>query len=517
MTKHIVLEELPSGRTHVIDLPCMIGRRDGADLAVSDPAVSHEHALIEEINEQLWIQDLNSVNGVVVNGGKIKDRAMLHWGNRIQLGQTEFLVSREKENVSEQTIVLHAVGSESDWRPDQKRLKLLYGITTELAENQDLETLGKKIFLRLQEIFEQDRGYLAAFQEDGALKPLFSHSFSGTAPISRSIVNRLFENAESFLLQDALGDVGFKEQESIIGLRIRSALCAPLIYHGQIYGMVYLDRNVPGAYRQEDLELLKAIAFMLAPLIENARLWSQLNRQYAKAVETLKKTESRLIETERTAAYVHLAQAMAHEIRNPLMAIGGLVKRMDKASPAGSSNSKLKTVMALVERMETVLKEVDRFVTLPKPRKQMERMDRLIQEIVENYDWGSAGRSHGPSLFVRTSRLAIPVDAELFTKALHMIFKEILLSPSQEKGLEISVEDYGDALQIRMGSIEKNGLMRELFDGELQDKPWSLGLFLNIAHKIISDHGGTLLLDSTGNSVLPVIIRIPRIDRKNVF
>jgi hypothetical protein len=44
----------------------------------------------------------------------------------------------------------------------------------------------------------------------------------------------------------------------------------------------------------------------------------------------------------------------------------------------------------------------------------------------------------------------------------------------------------------------------------LEDKPWSLGLFLNVAHKIISDHGGKLLLDPEGHSALSMVIRIPR-------
>ncbi len=60
--------------------------------------------------------------------------------------------------------------------------------------------------------------------------------------------------------------------------------------------------------------------------MENARLWSELENRYASAMETLKKTQARLIDMERTAAYVRLAQAMAHEIRNPLMVIGGLVR-----------------------------------------------------------------------------------------------------------------------------------------------------------------------------------------------
>ena len=49
----------------------------------------------------------------------------------------------------------------------------------------------------------------------------------------------------------------------------------------------------------------------------------------------------------------------------------------------------------------------------------------------------------------------------------------------------------------------------DLADPELERKPWSLGLFLNLANKIISDHGGRLLVDVHGPSPLPLEVRVP--------
>nr|NIN01420.1 FHA domain-containing protein [candidate division Zixibacteria bacterium] len=326
MTNRIVLQELGSLRKHRIDLPCILGRGNQANLTFLDSTISQRHALIAEIDDQIWIEDLKSSNGVYVNDQKIKEKTLLKPGDSVQLGQTEFLVCQAEEDISEQTVVLHSLDPKAEWKSDHERLRLIYEITTALSENQDLAVLGEAIFSRFKEIFKQDRGYLALFEEDGTLEPIFLDPSSKPVPLSRSIINRLFQTGESLLLEDALSEAPLKEQESIVALRIRSALCVPLIYHDQIYGLIYLDRNIPGAYGQDDLEFLRTIAFILAPLMENARLWSELENRYASAMETLKKTQARLIDMERTAAYVRLAQAMAHEIRNPLMVIGGLVK-----------------------------------------------------------------------------------------------------------------------------------------------------------------------------------------------
>jgi len=272
MMKHIILQEISSGRSHKIDLPSVLGRSNEADLTFSDPTISHRHALIVEIDNEIWVEDLESRNGVYVNDQKIQENTVLKPGDSVQLGETKFLICQGEEEVSEQTLVLHSLDPKTEWRLDRQRLELIYGITAELSENQDLTILGEKIFSKFKEIFKQDRGYLALFQEDGTLRPIFLDAASESMPLSKSIVNRLFQNGESFLLEDALSEASLKKQESVIALRIRSALCVPLVYHEQIYGLIYLDRNIARAYKQDDLDFLRAIAFMLAPLIENARL-----------------------------------------------------------------------------------------------------------------------------------------------------------------------------------------------------------------------------------------------------
>ena len=156
-------------------------------------------------------------------------------------------------------------------------------------------------------------------------------------------------------------------------------MCVPLSYRNQIYGLIYLDRNIPGAYKQDDLEFLRTIASILAPLIENARLLSELKEIYAGTCKALKETQSRLIDMERTVAYVRLAQAMAHEIRNPLMAIGGLVRRMAQPGSQTAEGARFQAVVSSVERIESVLREVDQFVKLPAPERRLVRIDQVIR------------------------------------------------------------------------------------------------------------------------------------------
>jgi K+-sensing histidine kinase KdpD len=405
--------------------------------------------------------------------------------------------------------VLHSLDYKVGRELDLAKLKIIYKITAELSENQDVGALGDRIFSRLKDIFQQDRSYLALFQEDGSLQPILMDFDSESIPLSRTIVNRVFKHGESLLLEDAMSETFLKEQESIIGLRIRSALCVPLIYHNQIYGLIYLDRNIPGAFTQDDLEFMTAIAFMLGPLIENARLWTEVKNRYTNAMETLRETKVRLIKMERKAAYIRLAQAMAHEIRNPLMAIGGLVRRIAQSGSTHPDYAKLKAITTLVERVEGVLKEVDTFVSLPLPHKRLERVDRLVQDAIDSENWASLENGPVPRLIVNTSRLMVPLDANLFKKAIAMILREMSSGVPEGAELEIIIQHARNELEIVIGKVDDDSNLSEIFDPDLHDKPWSLGLFLNIAHRIISDHGGKLLLDPHGNSAFPLLVRLP--------
>jgi pSer/pThr/pTyr-binding forkhead associated (FHA) protein len=69
----------------VTDHNLSIGRRHGNDIQINDPALSSRHALIFCNAKQMYIEDLESLNGTLVNGCQIKQTALKH-GDIIQIG-----------------------------------------------------------------------------------------------------------------------------------------------------------------------------------------------------------------------------------------------------------------------------------------------------------------------------------------------------------------------------------------------------------------------------------------------
>ena len=75
-----------------IVVPFRIGRREGLDLCIPSPNVSGLHAEILEQDGELWLSDLNSTNGTLVNDQRIQDKTKLQDNDSIVFGNRRFRV-----------------------------------------------------------------------------------------------------------------------------------------------------------------------------------------------------------------------------------------------------------------------------------------------------------------------------------------------------------------------------------------------------------------------------------------
>ena len=72
-----------------VDASIRIGRDAGNTIALKDDHVSGEHARVAPLDGRVIIEDLESSEGIRVNGRKFRCCA-LHHGDRIEIGNTEF-------------------------------------------------------------------------------------------------------------------------------------------------------------------------------------------------------------------------------------------------------------------------------------------------------------------------------------------------------------------------------------------------------------------------------------------
>ena len=98
--------------------------------------------------------------------------------------------------------------------------------------------------------------------------------------VPSSIVHEVVSKRVGLLTADALHDPRFQARESVRADSIRSALCAPLWLEDQVLGVIYLDRRMQSsAFSREDLELVSAIANLVAIRLKQENLHAELTRE----------------------------------------------------------------------------------------------------------------------------------------------------------------------------------------------------------------------------------------------
>ncbi|MDQ7991993.1 MAG: DUF3662 and FHA domain-containing protein [Propionicimonas sp.] len=95
--RHAALVVEVNGVRHPLNPPGLtIGRGTEADLRINDPGVSRLHARIvvngSGPQQQLWIEDLGSTNGIIVDGQKVRQSALAD-GSRIEIGSSRLSIT----------------------------------------------------------------------------------------------------------------------------------------------------------------------------------------------------------------------------------------------------------------------------------------------------------------------------------------------------------------------------------------------------------------------------------------
>ena len=125
----------------------VIGRRPGSDIQIDNLAVSGAHARVLTILKDSFIEDLNSTNGVFVNGQRIKKQVLAD-GDVVTVGKHQLRYLRDPDATSDRedrVIDAKALLREGGRAaPNAARLRLLMeGKTKQLVLSKALTTIGK--------------------------------------------------------------------------------------------------------------------------------------------------------------------------------------------------------------------------------------------------------------------------------------------------------------------------------------------------------------------------------------
>jgi pSer/pThr/pTyr-binding forkhead associated (FHA) protein len=82
-----------------------LGRRPYNDIVIDNLAVSGEHAVLQMVGADVFIEDLNSTNGTYINGKAIKKQLLTH-NDTVEIGKYKIKYLVEDGNEYEKTMIV---------------------------------------------------------------------------------------------------------------------------------------------------------------------------------------------------------------------------------------------------------------------------------------------------------------------------------------------------------------------------------------------------------------------------
>jgi two-component system sensor kinase FixL len=223
--------------------------------------------------------------------------------------------------------------------------------------------------------------------------------------------------------------------------------------------------------------------------------------------------EDRLLQSERLAAVGNTVAHIAHEIKNPLLIIGGFAQQLAKIPGLDDkARHKLSLISAEVRHLEEMVTEMRDFVRRPLIQKQPGQLQAAIRQAVELFQ--QVFQEHGVQarLVEETPLPLVAFDPQQLHEVLVNLLKNALeamphggeitiASRVRDNLVEIRVSDTGEGMPPEVAA--------NIFRPYFTTKEKGTGLGLAICQDIIQAHGGSLSADSTPGRGSTFTIQLP--------
>jgi signal transduction histidine kinase len=337
--------------------------------------------------------------------------------------------------------------------------------------------------------------------------------------MGEGIAGWVASSGETLLVPDTTTDKRFsKKVDDISRFKTRSVIALPIRNKGAITGVLeVLNKRGPHSFDDRDLEVLSIAANQIGIAMENAKLYARLKEKFALTQGELKKSQEKLIRSERLAALGQLSQGIAHAVRNPVMSIGGFARRLKKKLPDDATTSGyVDMVLEETARLEMLVKDVWTYTSMSEPKLKQVKMSVLLQSVVEKWEHAWRSKHIKIDLNLVPEDPVVFIDMGLMAKALgHLLVNAeeamptggiILISTSWEgKWMVISVRDNG------FGVASKD--LPLVFDPFFTTKTHGSGLGLTTVNRIVDGHRGEVKIFSEQGSGTEVKICFPPFSR----
>jgi hypothetical protein len=348
----------------------------------------------------------------------------------------------------------------------------------------------------LKELLKSRHGELS--KEDEPINSLVKQMKIPLTGTENIFTQTLYEK-NSFNIIDGINNP-LIDEDFIRLLGTDSFALVPLVSRGKPLGVLLADNFInKKPIHDEDVERLITFANHASLAIENSHLYKSLEEkveELSTAYNELQENRDKLIRYERLSAVGEVAAKVTHEIRNPMVVIGGFARRILRKDHDGELNRNyVKIIVEEIGRMENILTDVLYFAKPAVPKCNTVDLNRIIRSTLEVLVLEIEEHNINVEEHIDPNLPMLFLDENQIRRVLMNLIRNAIQAMPDGGTITISTVQEGQWAIIETADTGvgiSDDDMDKLFDAFFSSKSTGSGLGLTVSAQIINNHGGAI-------------------------
>ncbi len=189
-------------------------------------------------------------------------------------------------------------------------------------------------------------------------------------------------NKRAFNITDAASHLSVPDWLKNL-LKVDAFATVPLVVKDRVIGVILVDNMFNQRPISEvDLRFLTMFANQAALAIENAIIHSNLETMN----KDMRAMHEQLVQSEKMAALGAMIAEITHEIRNPLVSIGGFTRRLAKKLQGGEDKKYIDIILSEVSRLESIIHDNLSYIKEMEPQLAEGDLNDVARDILTLYE-----------------------------------------------------------------------------------------------------------------------------------
>lgn len=229
---------------------------------------------------------------------------------------------------------------------------------------------------------------------------------------------------------------------------------------------------------------------------------------------TQKQESKKMAEKEKFDALDHLVDEVSHEVRNPLVAIGGFARRVRESLPEDSKNRKyMDIILQNVEVLERMVHELIALKGATLCYTESSNINEITMNALSMFKHDIEKNRIRLSIEFMDNPPMIYADQENITMAIcNLIENAIEAMDGEKRELSITTRVTEGYFEIEVADTGKGiakDRLKNIYDPFFTSKTYGPGIGLTFAMKTIQSHKGMITVASKENEGTTFVIRLP--------